>query len=84
MVKLDNHQVVAINSIKKTLQSEDKCLVSMMCGTGKTRIMFKYCLKNHNKIVIVCPNLILVEQLNIDYLLDKKWKKYIRSTTNDC
>ena len=78
-MKLDYYQKDAIKSISETFKKHKKCLLKMYCGTGKTRTMFYYILNNHNKIILVFPTLILVEQFNMDYSLHKMWLKY----TND-
>ena len=56
--------------------NNDKCLVKMFCGTGKSLLM-RRCKINEGKnlIVYVFPSLQLIEQFDSDYLLDEDLKK---------
>jgi superfamily II DNA or RNA helicase len=64
-------------AIKEELLINDKCLVKMFCGTGKSLVM-RYCdvVQNQNLLVYVFPSLSLVEQFDSDYLfgVDNKMK----------
>ena len=46
-MKLDKHQIDGYNAILNTLKNNNKTLFKMYCGTGKTRTMFYYVLKNY-------------------------------------
>src|SRR3990167_4325040 len=85
-ITLDEYQFKAIQSVKDTFKHHKRCLLKMFCGTGKTRIMFHFVLETHNKIILVFPSLLLIDQFNLDYTLGKDWidrtKKY--SKMNVC
>ena len=53
-----------------TTKNNDKCLVKMFCGTGKSLLM-RICKINEGKnlVVYVFPSLQLIEQFDCDYLL---------------
>lgn len=59
------------DAIYKELQSADKCIVKMFCGSGKSLVMIK-CKVTKNKplVVYVFPSLALIEQFYNDYLVD--------------
>ena len=74
MKKLKNYryyQKETDNNIYNELQKNNKCIVKMFCGTGKSLIMKKCKInKNQNLIVYVFPSLALIEQFNTDYMFD--------------
>ena len=59
------------DAIYKELQSADKCIIKMFCGSGKSLVMIK-CKVTKNKplVVYVFPSLALIEQFYNDYLVD--------------
>jgi superfamily II DNA or RNA helicase len=65
------YQKKADESIFEELQENNKCLVKMFCGTGKSKLM-RYCSIAQNKklVVYVVPSLSLLEQFYTDYLQD--------------
>ena len=65
------YQQEAENAICDELKVNNKCLVKMFCGSGKSLLMRK-CkfLKNKNLIVYVFPSLALINQFHDDYLFD--------------
>jgi len=65
------YQKEANDAICKELVLNDKCLVKMFCGTGKSMIM-RYCdiIQNKNLVVYVFPSLALIEQFYKKYLND--------------
>ena len=65
------YQQEADEAIFEELQENNKCLVKMFCGTGKSRLM-RYCRIAQNKklVVYVVPSLSLLEQFYADYLQD--------------
>ena len=82
-MSLRYYQKEAEEAILNTLKNNDKCLVKMFCGTGKTRIMFNHVLKhNLNKLsVIVFPSLALISQFNNDYIYNDVWSKSVSKFT---
>lgn len=63
------HQKKAYESICKVLETNDRCLVKMFCGTGKTLIVFRLMMElKHNLAVIVFPSISLITQFNEDYI----------------
>ena len=74
MKKLKNYryyQTETDNNIYNELQKNNKCIVKMFCGTGKSLIMKKCKInKNQNLIVYIFPSLALIEQFNTDYMFD--------------
>jgi superfamily II DNA or RNA helicase len=77
MTSLKPHQQRAYNAITEILLTEEKCLVSMFCGTGKTRVILNYLL-DYNIVAIIVPTINLVTQLNRDYLLETNFKKLLK------
>jgi superfamily II DNA or RNA helicase len=65
------YQKEADEAIYNELLINDKCIVKMFCGTGKSRLM-RYCrvAQNKNLVVYVVPSLSLLEQFYTDYLKD--------------
>ena len=65
------YQKEADEAIYNELLINNKCLVKMFCGTGKSRLM-RYCrvAQNKNLVVYVVPSLSLIEQFYTDYLKD--------------
>jgi superfamily II DNA or RNA helicase len=64
------YQKEADEAIYEELQSNNKCLVKMFCGTGKSKLM-RYCkvTQNKNLVVYVVPSLALLEQFYTDYFV---------------
>jgi len=70
------YQSEADACICKELEENDKCLVKMFCGTGKSLIMKELqLLKDKTFYAYVFPSLSLIEQFCSDYLKDKKYLK---------
>lgn len=63
------YQTEADNAIYEELLTNDKCIVKMFCGTGKSRLM-RYCrnVENKNLVVYVFPSLSLIKQFYEEYL----------------
>jgi superfamily II DNA or RNA helicase len=63
------HQSAANVAITAELESADRCLVKMFCGTGKSLVM-RNCdvVKHKNLAVYVLPSLALISQFRRDYL----------------
>jgi ribosomal RNA-processing protein 8 len=66
-----DYQQEADVAIYEELLINNKCLVKMFCGTGKSKLM-RYCKVAQNKklVVYVVPSLSLLEQFYTDYLQD--------------
>ena len=62
------YQEEADNAIYKELLINNKCIVKMFCGTGKSLLMrkCKY-LQNQKLVVYVFPSLSLIDQFCSDY-----------------
>lgn len=65
------YQTEADIAISEELLIQDKCIIKMFCGTGKSLLM-RYCKINHGKkmVVYVFPSLALIDQFYTDYLHD--------------
>ena len=71
---LRGYQDRAIENIIDCLNENDKCLVKMFCGTGKTTVMLHHTIsQNYDFSVFVFPSIALITQFNKDYLQDKTW-----------
>ena len=62
MDPLWQHQVDAIDSARKALVSNDRILISMACGTGKTRVGYELGSLFGPQVAILVPTLALIEQ----------------------
>ena len=73
------YQTEADNAIYQELQENDKCIVKMFCGTGKSLLM-RYCkiVQNKTLIVYVFPSLSLIDQFYTDYLGDYSTEDILR------
>jgi superfamily II DNA or RNA helicase len=65
------YQQEADDAIYEELIINNKCIVKMFCGTGKSKLM-RYCrvVQNKKLVVYVVPSLSLLEQFYTDYLQD--------------
>jgi superfamily II DNA or RNA helicase len=74
-IELRDYQQAALNSITDCHEeNDDKCLVKMFCGTGKTIVMLRYTLDgDFNFSVFVFPSIALITQFNQQYLKNKTW-----------
>ena len=70
-----DYQQEADDAIYRELleNNNNKCLVKMFCGTGKSRLM-RYCriTKNKNIVAYVVPSLSLLEQFYTEYFVKTK------------
>jgi len=74
IISLRKHQHEAVKCIDKALETNKSCLVKMTCGSGKTMIVwYKMIYGKANLSVVVCPSILLISQLNADYIKNKKW-----------
>jgi len=69
--ELRYYQKEADDAIYNGLLVNNKCIVKMFCGTGKSLIM-RYCKSTEKQklCVYVFPSLSLIEQYKDDYLID--------------
>ena len=64
------HQVEADEAIHKELLINNKCIVKMFCGTGKSILMRKCkSIQNQPLVVYVFPSLSLIDQFCNDYFV---------------
>jgi superfamily II DNA or RNA helicase len=77
MMTFRPYQQDAFDAIVNELQTKQKCIVKMFCGSGKSRIMHNL-VKHYNLqlSVFVFPSLSLIDQFHIDYLKDTIDTKY--------
>ena len=67
------YQTEADDAMYKELQTSDKCILKMFCGTGKSLLMYKCKIVRKKKLVVyVFPSLSLIDQFCNDYLFSKK------------
>ena len=58
------HQKQAVGAAIEALDQQEKALVSMACGTGKTRVGIEVAKRRKARwVVVVVPTLVLVAQL---------------------
>jgi superfamily II DNA or RNA helicase len=71
MMTFRPYQQDAFDAIVNELQTKQKCIVKMFCGSGKSRIMHNLVKHYDLKLsVFVFPSLSLIDQFHIDYLKD--------------
>ena len=69
--KFRYYQAEADDAIYEELLVNNKCIVKMFCGTGKSLLMRKCkIIENQKLVVYVFPSLSLIEQFYSDYLND--------------
>jgi superfamily II DNA or RNA helicase len=77
LIELRKHQVECIDNIKSHFENDNKALIKMFCGSGKSFIIYHCLLEYTNNLsVIVVPSINLITQFNKDYLLDKNKQQY--------
>jgi ribosomal RNA-processing protein 8 len=73
------YQEDADKAIYEELQVNNKCIVKMFCGTGKSLLMRKCrIIKNKHLVVYVFPSLSLIDQFYTDYLYDISVKNILK------
>lgn len=73
------YQEDADKAIYEELQVNNKCIVKMFCGTGKSLLMRKcQIIKNKHLVVYVFPSLSLIDQFYTDYLYDISVKNILK------
>ena len=76
-MELRNHQQTCLNNIITHFKNENKGLIKMFCGSGKSLIIYNCLLTYTNNLsVIVVPSINLITQFNKDYLHNENFKKY--------
>ncbi len=71
-MELREHQKICINNISYHFELNDRGLVKMFCGSGKSFIIYHELLEfGKNISVVVVPSINLITQFNNDYLFDK-------------
>lgn len=76
-MELRKHQLECVHKIKEHFDNEDKALIKMFCGAGKSFVIYHCLLEFGNNLsVIVVPSINLITQFNKDYLLDKVKQQY--------
>ena len=78
------YQEEADNAIYEELLINNKCLVKMFCGTGKSLLMRKCkIIENQKLVVFVFPSLSLIKQFNDDYLNDYPSKNILKISSEN-
>jgi len=76
-MELYKHQKDCINNINEHFKNENKGLIKMFCGSGKSLIIYNCLLKyGINLSIVVVPSINLVTQFNDNYLLNLDKQKY--------
>ncbi len=76
-MNLRSHQKDCAQTIDEHLKNNDKGLIKMFCGSGKSFVIYHTILKYGNKLsVIVVPSISLITQFNKDYFLNKICNDY--------
>ena len=69
-------QKKAHDRTNELLETHDKCIVKMFCGTGKSRVIRAILLTQKKPLsIVVFPSLALIRQFSADYLKDKEVTK---------
>jgi ribosomal RNA-processing protein 8 len=80
---LRHHQQVCLSKIDNVFENDNKGLIKMFCGSGKSFIIYNCLLKYSNSLsVVVVPSINLITQFNKDYLLNEDKKKYNKKYFN--
>ena len=80
-MQLRRHQIECTDKIDEHFKDNNKGLVKMFCGSGKSLIIYRSILKHGDNLsVIVVPSISLITQFNRDYLLNEDKQEY--NTTN--
>ena len=82
-MELKKHQKECINKIENHFKNENKGLIKMFCGSGKSFIIYHTLLQYTNSIsILVVPSINLITQFNRDYLLNDSLKNYNKKYFN--
>jgi superfamily II DNA or RNA helicase len=61
--KLHKHQMECLLEIEKTFKHEDKQLIQLPTGAGKTFVFINYLIRNSESALIICPSIELQDQI---------------------
>jgi len=84
-LNLRKHQIECIDNIKLHFQNDynNKALIKMFCGSGKSFIIYHCLLEYTNNLsIVVVPSINLITQFNKDYLLDENKQLYNKTNFN--
>ena len=82
-MELRQHQIKCIENINKNFENDNKFLIKMFCGSGKSFIIYHCLLQYGNNLsVVVVPSINLITQFNNDYLLNDDKEKYNKKYFN--
>jgi len=71
------HQIECLNKIEEDFKIDNKGLIKMFCGAGKSFLIYICLLKYGLKLsVVVVPSINLITQFNEDYFLSKEKQEY--------
>ncbi len=71
------HQIECLNKIEEHFKIDNKGLIKMFCGAGKSFLIYICLLKYGLKLsVVVVPSINLITQFNEDYFLSKEKQEY--------
>lgn len=63
------HQIECVDKIRTHFENENKALIKMFCGAGKSFVIYHCLLEFGNNLsVVVVPSINLITQFNRDYL----------------
>ncbi len=80
---LRHHQIECKSKIEEYFNDNNKGLIKMFCGAGKSFIIFDSILNYLNDLaVIVVPSINLITQFNEDYLINNDKIKYNKNNYN--
>jgi superfamily II DNA or RNA helicase len=78
------YQEEADNAIYDELLTNNKCIVKMFCGTGKSLLMRKCKIIDDKKLVVyVFPSLSLIDQFSADYLNNYPTDNVLRISSSE-
>ena len=82
-MELRKHQKECIDEIGINLENNNKALIKMFCGAGKSFIIY-HCLLEYSKnlSVVIVPSINLITQFNQDYLLNDIKRDYNKKYFN--
>lgn len=76
-MELRKHQIECVEKIREHFETENKGLIKMFCGAGKSFVIYHCLLEFGNNLsVIVVPSISLITKFNKDYLLNDDMQMY--------
>ena len=71
VMELREHQKECVDKIREHFADDNKALIKMFCGAGKSFIIYHCFMEfGQNFQSVVVPSINLITQFNKDYLLD--------------